>query len=89
MHTNIKLDSAYVTGSVMSYMEREGKPVVDAYLKDCKSRGVLPNYSEMLRVAELDGGTTRDHIRFESRKVVRSIVTAYLRGTYKRRYKDG
>lgn len=82
----MNLGSAYVTGSILSYMEKEGRDVVKAYLEVCNERNSKPNYSELLRVAELEGGTTRDHIRFESRKASRELLTNYLRGRYSREY---
>lgn len=70
----------YATGSVISYMEREGYTTVDNYLKSDRSNKVgFPSYSDLIKAAQLKGGTTREGIRFDSSKVVRGTVTKYLK----------
>lgn len=74
------LRKVYATESIISYFENEGSEVVLEYLKiGQRGKAGFPNYSDMLNVMGLIGGTTRDGIKFESSLVSRNQVTDYLR----------
>lgn len=75
-----EINEDFATGSVISFLEREGYERVEDYLSlDNKNRVGFPNYSDMISVLDLIGGTTREGIKFDSTKVERGRVTLYLR----------
>lgn len=74
----------FCTKSVLNWLQ-EDEETLNEYLKDSYERGIIPNYTDLLKRVS---GTTKENVRLDSIYVYRRECTRYILNKYNEKYKN-